>query len=73
MTLTMSERKRKPGRPRTSPPDLIVIQAKVTPALHAALERAASRLRRTKNAEMVIALENHLKALGLWSPPEEDD
>lgn len=66
LTLTMSERKRKPGRPKSAPPDLIVIQARVSPDLHAALEAAAASGRRTKNAELVLALEEHLKALGLW-------
>jgi hypothetical protein len=71
MSVTMAK-KRKPGRPKTSPDDLVVVQARVTPAMHAALEEAAALGRRTKNSELIIALEKHLESLNLW-PVEEGE
>lgn len=44
------------------------IQARVEPALYKALEELAKRTRRTKNAELVLALEEHLRRNQLWPP-----
>lgn len=66
--LAMAERKkpRKPGRPATGRKQTVTIQARVSPELHAALETMCATTRRTKNVEMVIALEAHLAAAGVW-------
>jgi hypothetical protein len=41
----------------------------VPPPLRRAIEEAAERNRRSLTAELEIALEKHLKELGLWPPP----
>ena len=71
--LVMAE-KPKSGRGRGRPPgrkEALVIQARVSRALFDALEALATQTRRTKNAELVLALESHLQAAGLW-PPSDD-
>lgn len=65
---TIPVKGRSRGRPRTDLPGQVVVQVKVGERVHAALERAAAIGRRTKNAELAIALEEHLAALGLWRP-----
>jgi hypothetical protein len=70
MITAMSEKKSKRSRPKSRPPT-IVVQARVSPEIHAALERLAGQNRRTKNAEMLLALEKHLREAGCW--PGQDD
>lgn len=60
------------GRPKG--PERDAFQIRIKPKLHRALLRAAGIGRRTKNAEVEIALEKYLEGLGLYSPdPPEDD
>jgi hypothetical protein len=59
---------RPPGRKPT-----VAIQARVSPELGAALDALTEQTRRTKNVELVLALESHLKAAGLWPPESEED
>jgi hypothetical protein len=66
---TMSEKKPKRGRPKGRQ-TTVVVQARVSPEMHAALEKLAERNRRTKNTEMIIALEKHLQEAGLWGQQE---
>jgi predicted HicB family RNase H-like nuclease len=61
-----SEKKPKRGRP-PGRKESMVVQARVSPELHAALEKLAQQNRRTKNAELILALEKHLEEAGLWS------
>jgi hypothetical protein len=70
MIAAMTDKKKKPGRPKGRK-ETIVVQARAEPLMHEALERLAQQNRRTKNTEMLIALENHLRAAGLWPPPQE--
>lgn len=67
MLVMAPERKKKPGRPKGRVPS-VSIQARVSPELHRALEQLAAKTRRTRNAELVLALEAHLAASGLWPP-----
>jgi precorrin-6B methylase 2 len=67
MIATMSKKKG-PGRPKTRPAGYVVVQARVPPELNAALESAAALGRRTKNAELIIALEERMQRLKLWAP-----
>lgn len=68
MISTMADAKKKPrGRPRGRAVSK-VIQATVEPALFDALDVLSHSTRRTKNAELVLAIEAHLKAAGLWPP-----
>lgn len=60
--------KKKPGRPPGRRPT-IALQARIPEEMHQALGRLAEHTRRTRNTELVIALEKHLKAEGFW-PPE---
>jgi hypothetical protein len=72
---TMSEKKHKRGRPKGRQ-ITVVVQARVSPKMHAALEKLAEQNRRTKNTEMIIALEKHLHEAGLWGEQaagEEED
>ena len=69
--IAMAERKkpaRKPGRPATGREPHAPLQLWVSPELYAAFEEMLARTRRTKNVELIIALEAHLKAAGLWPP-----
>ena len=45
-----------------------VIQARVGQELFDALAALCSQTRRSKNTELVLALESHLKTAGLWPP-----
>jgi hypothetical protein len=54
---------KKPKRVRLS------LHVYVPPPLRHAIEEAAERNRRSLTAELEIALEKHLKELGLWPPP----
>jgi len=56
------------GRPKGGKPTES-IQARVSLELHAALEKLTAQTRRTKNVELVLALEEHLRRAGLWPPP----
>ncbi len=56
------------GRPKGVKPTE-AIQARVSPALYAALEALVAETRRTKNVELVLALEEHLRRAGKWPPP----
>lgn len=62
--------KKQPGRPRrvrqTEP-----IQIRVDPALARAVEQLAERNHHSRTQEIVLVLEEKLKAEGLW-PPKED-
>lgn len=55
---------RPPGRKAT-----VAMQARVSPDIYAALEKLVAKTRRSRNMELVIALEQHLASHGLW-PPE---
>ena len=55
--------RRGPGRPRGRKKTL-VIQARVDQALHDVLAALALENHRSKNAELVVALEAHAKAAG---------
>jgi hypothetical protein len=66
--LLMASKKPKRGRP-PGRQTTVVIQARVSPALGDALDQLAAQTRRSKNTEMVLALEEHLKKAGLWPPP----
>lgn len=65
---TDSGRGRPRGRKETEP-----IQARVSPELYEALQVLTARTRRTKNVELVLALEKHLAGYGLWPQPATDD
>lgn len=72
--LTTMPRNTKPsgrGRPKGAKPTES-IQARVDPALYEALEKLSKRTRRTKNAELILALEEHLRQAGLWPPAAPD-
>lgn len=72
MSVMAPERKKKkPGRPKGRIPS-VSIQARVPPALHHALEQLAAKTRRTRNAELVLALEAHLAAAGMWPPARQE-
>ncbi len=55
------------GRPKGIKPTE-TIQARVSPELYAALDKLIATTRRSKNTELVLALEEHLRAAGLWPP-----
>lgn len=60
----------KTGRPRVHKTPRVFIQARVTAELRQALQELADANRRTRGAELILAIENHLKASGrLPSPP----
>jgi hypothetical protein len=50
----------------------VPIQIRVSPEMAAALELLISRSRRTRNVELTIAIEEYLKACGVW-PTKKDD
>lgn len=60
------------GRPQVRD-ESFVIQARVDRFLFEALEKLVARSRRSKNAELVIALENHAQLHGVWPPPQFDE
>lgn len=62
--------KRGKGRPKGRRPT-VVLQARVSPEMSEAFERLLQQTRRPKNTELIIALENHLKAAGFWPPPAD--
>jgi hypothetical protein len=62
----MAAKKPTRGRPRGRKPT-VVVQARCSPQVHAALEALAERNKRTKNAELLIALEKHLRDAGVLS------
>jgi hypothetical protein len=55
-----------PKRPRRTGVPLHVY---IPPDLRAAMDRLAGENRRSLTSEVMIALENHLKAVGQWPPP----
>lgn len=72
MIACMPKPNKKRGRPQGRQ-ETEVVQARVSPQLYAALDQLSAQTRRTKNAELVLALEAHLKAAGLWPPKEEEE
>ncbi len=62
--------KRGPGRPagRTKVP----LPLRIDPRLKAALETLAEMNRRKVTTEVELALEDRLRAAGLWPPSSED-
>lgn len=72
MLSAVAEKPKKPGK-RGRPPgrkETFVIQARVEWPLYEALEKLSAETRRTKNAELVLALEQYLQGLGKWPPPD---
>ena len=49
------------------------LQLYVPPWIKAVLKGMAARALRTLSTEVLIALENYIKAAGLWAPPPEPD
>lgn len=66
--LGMAKKTPKRGRPKGSEPRL-PIQVRVPKKLFDALETLCERTRRTKNIELVLALEAWLAKENLWPPP----
>ncbi len=58
------------GMARPKGPDRRAVNYRLPPALLDALDKLIEQTRRTATAEVEIALEAHLKAAGLWPPPE---
>lgn len=70
MVATMaSDKNKKKGRPKGSKPAK-AFQIRAPLDLYQALERAAERNRRTKNQEMLVALEKYLREQGIITEPQ---
>jgi hypothetical protein len=62
---------RGPGRPPKDQPRELSLATRGTPDHYRALQTLADRTRgRTMSVEILIAIENHLAANGLWPPPK---
>lgn len=72
MLLMADKKPSKRGRPRIRAAT-VVIQVRVTPEMGRALSELARQSRRSRNTELVIALEDRLKANNLWPPPAKPD
>ncbi len=59
------------GNDKPSRDGQAVIQARVAPALYDAIASLATANHRSKNSELVVALESHLKILGLMPDDKE--
>jgi hypothetical protein len=71
MSAAMASEKKKRGRPRPADKEpAVVLSVRMTQAHRAALAEAVARSRRTASVEMVVALEAHLTAQGLWPWPK---
>jgi len=65
---------REPGAPDFASSDgRVIITLQVVPELAAALRLFAKQQRRTIQATFTLALEKHLRAEGLWPPPDEQE
>lgn len=61
--------KRGPGRPK-SRKETTAFQVRIDRHLSDALEQLASKNRRPRNTEVVVAIEQYLEAAGLWPPSQ---
>jgi hypothetical protein len=59
--------KRKPGRP-AGRQEVVLIQTRIPPALAGLLRQAAKANHRSANAEILVAIERHVEAMGLKLP-----
>lgn len=72
MNATMTEEKKpKRGRPKGAE-ETKALQMRVTISLYEALSKLAKKHRRTRNKELMVALESHLQAFDALPPEEED-
>lgn len=64
--------KPKRGRPPGKTREYVAFQVRFGVKLHRQLLKALAVSRRTKNAEVELALEQHLATIGLWPAEDED-
>lgn len=69
MLATMANKSGKVGRPSKGPWEILHI--KLPKELARALKSQLESSRRSKSAEVILALEKHLKESGQWPPQEE--
>ena len=62
--------RRGPGRPQTDTPT-VPVSTRIPQEIADILAALARRNRRSISAEVLIAVEERLQKLGLWSPPAE--
>lgn len=67
----VAKKKKKTGRPPRGVPTS-PIQLRLPDDLLRMLATCTDTTRRSRTQEIVVAIENHLKTMGLWPPPAED-
>jgi hypothetical protein len=71
MFAPMTEKRRKPGRPKVDDPKALSLGVRATAQHYRQLRLAAARTRgRSVSTEILVAIEEHLAKLKLWPPPE---
>jgi hypothetical protein len=70
MVVMAEKPKGKRGRP-AGRREAVPIQLRIPPELFEALKQLIGGTRRSKNAEMMLALEKHLADHGLWQRPAD--
>lgn len=70
-TMLVMAKKKTGGRPKKIPTE--PIQIRVPKPMAEALEQLAARNYRERTVELVLILEEKLRSLGIWPPPDEDE
>jgi hypothetical protein len=63
---------RQPKRPKKPNRSGVPLHVYIPPELRAVIDAMAGSNRRPLTTEVIIALENHARAAGLWPPPAEE-
>ena len=66
----MTEKRRKPGRPKGSGKPFLVLYVKVPPDLKRVVEKTAADNGRKITGEIIFALKRYYQGLGLWPPAD---